>query len=166
MHSHPWYYEMQLGDKGIVGTLHLDEGVTIAGHSTLLRVSTRDRVTTLRKPGPGVGEALATYFVGNAGLFATVKRITVGDRRAGGYELDGNGWRGSWLLDAEDGERVVSFAAQGDPATRYCIAPVPGRSVPLVIVALAAYIMMDREAHGWAVATRLERRRRVRRESD
>jgi len=159
MHRHPWYYEMVTGDR-VMGTVHLDEGVTITGIPGLMRVTSRDRVTTLWKPGASGKDAMASYFVGNAGLFAKVKRVTLGDSRAGGFELDGNGWRGSWLIDTTSHERAVTFVAQGDPAVCYHIAPA-GQGAPLAVVMLAAYILLDREAHGWAVATRLERRRRV-----
>jgi hypothetical protein len=164
MHSHPWYYEVILDDGEVVATLHLDEGVTIVGYDALLRVTTRDRVTTLWKPGGSGHDAVATYFVGNAGLFSTVRRVTLGDRRAGGYVLDGNGWRGSWLLDAASHERMMTFVAQGDPAVRYCVTPSAGRSLPLAVAVLTSYILMEREAQGWAVASRLERRRRIRRD--
>lgn len=145
-HRFLWYYEARTPGGELAATIHLEEGVVMSGCDGLWRVTQRDGVYTLTSPA-GIGSApAASYFVGNAGLFQPVRRLTLGDERVGGFEVGGNGWRGGWLTSADSENRVLKMSGEGDPPSVYHIAPVTGApDVPVSAALLLSYVLIERE---------------------
>jgi len=143
VHRHLWYYEARFQSGDLAATLHIGEGIVVPGGPDLWRVDHRDGVSVLHGPdGPE-----ATYFVGHAGMFVPKKRLTLGAERFGGYEVEGRGWNGGWVIEASTNRRVLSiFGEAGDLATVYHVAPTEtGTRVPLAAVMLLSYVLTDRE---------------------
>jgi len=143
-HRYLWYYEARTLTGELVASIHLDEGIVIPGHAGLWRVTQRDGVYTLNAPSTGV--TVSSYFVGNAGLFNPVRRLTIADDRSGGFEIGGNGWRGGWVTDADTASRVLKLTGDGDPPNVYHVGPVKNAPpVPLSAVLLLSYVLTERE---------------------
>jgi hypothetical protein len=145
-HRYLWYYEARTSTGELAATLHLEEGIVIPGFDGLWRVSHRDGVYTLNAPTGNGSTPVASYFVGNAGLFNPVRRLTLGADRLGGYEIGGNGWRGGWVTHADTGARVLMMTGDGDPPNVYHVTPARNApSVPMPAVLLLSYILTERE---------------------
>ncbi|BDI33821.1 hypothetical protein CCAX7_58720 [Capsulimonas corticalis] len=148
-----WYHEGLWADGSAAATFHIGEGIVAAGSDRLWPVVRRDGIRTLTVPSSHGGTALAAYFIGNEGIFHPVTRVTLGDNRAGGFDLLGNGWRGSWLSAHGDRAHALTFRADRDPAEHYLIAPTSGApAVPFAAALLVAYVMIEHDLkEGWRV---------------
>jgi hypothetical protein len=146
-----WSHVGVWANGAAAATFHIGEGIVVAGSDRLLPIVRRDGIRTLTAPSALGGVALASYFVGNEGLFNPVTRITLGDSRTGGFDLHGNGWRGSWLTPHGGRGRALTFMADGDPADMYKICPAEGApAIPFAAMLLVAYVMIEHDLkNGW-----------------
>ena len=142
-----WYYAATWPDGTLVASLHLGEGIVLAGDSQPWRVMRRDRTRTLLRPTPQGAEAVASYYPGGSGVTGDFSRITDGASREGGFDIYGRGWRGGVVVRRDTKERSVLLRGDGDPPDIYYMEPIPKASSQpsLASVLLLAYVLTERE---------------------
>ena len=142
-----WYYAVTWPDGTLVASLHLGEGIVLAGDSQPWRVMRRDRTRTLLRPTSQGAEAVASYYPGGSGVTGDFSRITDGASREGGFDIYGRGWRGGVIVRRDTKERSVLLRGDGDPPDIYYMEPIPKASSQpsLASALLLAYVLTERE---------------------
>jgi len=142
-----WYYAATWPDGTLIASLHLGEGIVLAGESQPWRVMRRDRTRTLLRPTPQGVEAVASYYPGGSGVTGDFSRITDGASREGGFDIYGRGWRGGVIVRRDTKERSVLLRGDGDPPDIYYMEPIPKASSQpsLASALLLAYVLTERE---------------------
>lgn len=142
-----WYYAATWPDGTLVASLHLGEGIVMAGDTLPWRVMRRDRTRTLLRATPSGIEAVASYYPGGSGVTGDFSRITDGASREGGFDIYGRGWRGGVIVRRDTKERSVLLRGDGDPPDIYYMEPIPKASSQpsLASALLLAYVLTERE---------------------